>query len=563
MDKYAEPMSVQRLAKAGMSVKTRFCAIVVGVMLSAIVLFSIVTIFLTHGKSVYTLDDPYISLALGWHIAQGHYGINGAEVSSPSSSILFPFVLAGFAWSSWQQYVPLIVNSIASIATAALFALSACRYSVVARPADVLPGAILLVILCIAMNMVGLVFIGLEHSLHALTSVAVVFGLAQSLEDDETPVWLAPAIVLLPLWRFEGMALAGSAIVILTIYRQWRTVILTLLGLIVTIGAYAALMTALGLPVIPSSVLVKSSLTSNIGGGRPGLGEFLSNALHQMLEYKQSVSLLIAIAVILLHPVCRLLKLTGFRGNYRLTLVKETLFALGIVAALAAHILFGAWGWFSRYEIYAVQFGAAAALVLWHRAIANLVQNGGAKTIGVVGAILISINILYIKTTLQTPFASRGIFEQQYQIHRFVTEFYKEPVAVNDLGWASYQNPDYVLDLWGLGSEAARRARLVSHEAGWMDQLTQSHQVKLAIIYTGWFKNDIPPNWKRIAIMQPVHHRITSGGVVISFYSTSEADEPYAIAALKKFAAVSEPAAKVTLWDSSSPVDPDVNPPNL
>jgi hypothetical protein len=51
----------------------------------------------THGHLVYSLDDPYIHLGLAENIAKGHYGINLTEYSSPSSSILWPFLLVPFA----------------------------------------------------------------------------------------------------------------------------------------------------------------------------------------------------------------------------------------------------------------------------------------------------------------------------------------------------------------------------------------------------------------------------------------------------------------------------------
>mgnify|MGYP001017862235 CR=1 FL=1 len=46
------------------------------------------------GFFFYTLDDPYIHLALAENILRGHYGINLDEPSSPSSSIVYPFLVA-------------------------------------------------------------------------------------------------------------------------------------------------------------------------------------------------------------------------------------------------------------------------------------------------------------------------------------------------------------------------------------------------------------------------------------------------------------------------------------
>jgi hypothetical protein len=46
------------------------------------------------GAFGFSLDDPYIHLALASHILDGHYGINPNEAAAPSSSILFPFLVA-------------------------------------------------------------------------------------------------------------------------------------------------------------------------------------------------------------------------------------------------------------------------------------------------------------------------------------------------------------------------------------------------------------------------------------------------------------------------------------
>ena len=47
----------------------------------------------SDGSFIYTLDDPYIHLALAKNIRLGNYGINLDELSSPSPSILWPFLL--------------------------------------------------------------------------------------------------------------------------------------------------------------------------------------------------------------------------------------------------------------------------------------------------------------------------------------------------------------------------------------------------------------------------------------------------------------------------------------
>ena len=65
-------------------------ALLIGIgFLLVIILAEVVALLrLNNGHLVYTLDDPYIHLALAENIIHGHYGVNAGEFSAPSSSIL-------------------------------------------------------------------------------------------------------------------------------------------------------------------------------------------------------------------------------------------------------------------------------------------------------------------------------------------------------------------------------------------------------------------------------------------------------------------------------------------
>src|SRR5476649_158349 len=73
-------------------------------------------VWLTTGF-VYSLDDPYIHLALARQIMHGHYGINPGEFAAPSSSILWPFFLVPFAGTGFDEWAPLAINVAALYAT--------------------------------------------------------------------------------------------------------------------------------------------------------------------------------------------------------------------------------------------------------------------------------------------------------------------------------------------------------------------------------------------------------------------------------------------------------------
>src|SRR5262249_29726849 len=136
----------------------------------------------------------------------------------------------------------------------------------------------------------------------------------------------------------------------------------------------------------------------------------------------------------------------------------ETVFAGVVAGALLAHVLFGAWDGLTRYEPYVLAIGAAGSLVLWRRHLAAWLARGPAAVALCLAALLL-VGQRSVLAEALTPASSRAIYEQNYQMHRFVADFYRRPVGVNDIGWVSYRNPNYVLDLWGLGSETARRKR--------------------------------------------------------------------------------------------------------
>lgn len=74
-------------------------------------------------------------------------------------------------------------------------------------------------------------------------------------------------------------------------------------------------------------------------------------------------------------------------------------------------------------------------------------------------------------------------------MHRFAVDYYGKPVAVNDLGYVSFRNDHYVLDLAGLGSLRALACREKGCGPNWMNALAKAHDVDLAMIYPDWFRS--------------------------------------------------------------------------
>jgi len=52
--------------------------------------------------------------------------------------------------------------------------------------------------------------------------------------------------------------------------------------------------------------------------------------------------------------------------------------------------------------------------------------------------------IPYASASLKIPLAARNIYEQHHQMRRFAIDYYRQLIAVNDLGLVSYKNVSLV-----------------------------------------------------------------------------------------------------------------------
>ena len=501
----------------------------------------------------YSLDDPYIHLRLSELIREGGYGINRGEYAAPSSSILFPLLLVPAAHTSLHLFIPLLLDVIATGLSlwflAALMTPSSANFSGMALR------AILVFACCLALNMFGVIFTGLEHSLHIAVSLGIVFGLVKTYSDARAPNWLILLIILCPLLRFEGMALSGTALLVLFYdgYRSKAAVAAVLLGC--ALGIWALFMHMHGLPVMPSSVLVKASTaaaaTDNLLGeagtnsavGRLGIifGTFVDH-------YKYALSIPQGRGVIRLALMTiGALTAAAWQENLRIRAIALRLLVV-VVASTAAHLSAGTYDGFSRYELY-IKFVCLGATVwalfgepdLCGRLISELKANSlrrrfavGAILALLFGGFIVVVDDAHasheIDATLLTPIGAHNIYAQQAQMARFAHEYAHVPVAINDLGLVSYQSTEYILDLFGLGSEKARRARIQTPpdewgaSGGWMERLAQQYSVKLVMIYRTprWFPS-VPQSWCELGALELLEQDVTPAESKVFFYGTDAA----------------------------------------
>ena len=92
---------------------------------------------------------------------------------------------------------------------------------------------------------------------------------------------------------------------------------------------------------------------------------------------------------------------------------------------------------------------------------------------------------------------------------------------MNDLGWVSFRNEQYVLDLAGLASAEALTRRTVEKDSAWMEDVSRRHDVRLAMIYDDWFRG-IPRGWTCLGRLYLGRERITSAENAVTFYALDD-----------------------------------------
>lgn len=442
-----------------------------------------VQVHLTCGGIVYSLDDPYIHLALAKHIALGHYGINAGEFAAPSSSILWPFLMAPFAATPVFELVPLALNIAALLVTVWWLQ----RWLETYMP---LPWALLATTaLAFALNLYGLVLTGMEHSLQV--ALVVIIGISVMRARLAWPFWLA--VTLLPLVRYEGMAISLAALGYLVLGREHR---LHAIASGAIIGGFSLFLYRLGLGWLPSSVMAKTSL---VGGG------FLGN-----LQLQFAVAALAAIAFGLLLR----------EGRYR-----EAILLVALPTLL--HLTFGKHGWFGRYHIYfavwiLILFAAVYARSTLPRSMALNALLAAGFVWGAAGD---------MGVTLATAASARNVHDQQKQIALIVRDHLDEPVAVNDIGIVALYARRYVLDLYGLASYEALQSRSDPATEVWVRRLMERRRVEQAIVYAKWFERR-PADWIHVATLHlPAPWVVDAAGDdKVDFYATN----PEAAARLRR-----------------------------
>jgi hypothetical protein len=376
----------------------------------------------------------------------------------------------------------------------------------------------------------------LEHSAQVALSLAALLGVIRLVDAGDAPRWWLLCLAAQPLIRFEGCAVLLAGVAVLIGRRRWAAASAVATAGAVLVALFSLYLHGLGLPALPSSVLAKSSLADAGVALSPGLVVArIGDNLLANLASPGGVPLAIPTLWLLWRRFSR-------TADAALRPVAGFAAAIGLAQLFCGNI-----APFSRYEIYALVTLLAAVFVCEGRdPVLHCRRWTRAQWLGAALAALLLLGP-YANLSLHTAAAANNIYLQQYQMHRFATGFYAAPVAVNDLGWVSYGNPNYVLDLKGLGSETARRAAAGATDGLWMETLARQKRVGLAMLYEGWFAH-LPPGWRPLAYLTLEREQISVAFTRVSFFATgADTVDDTILAALRRFGGTLPPGATLEL----------------
>lgn len=474
----------------------------------------------TGNVFMYPLDDTFIHIELARNLADHQtWGINPGEFGSASSSILYTLILAiSFKLSSNHIIIPFIINCIAAL----LLIVSVQRWLNKKRIGFVAQVAIFLSIVFFVPLPI-LIMSGMEHTLQCLFAFLFLFSLADWIEkikaqnsNSKFPVSLLIYGMLLCAIRYEGIFLVAIACLILIYYKKFsQGIVLGFVSLlpVILFGAYAL---SKGGYFIPNSVLIKSG---GAGLSLTGLPGFISSILVDKLTTSKTITALATQRLLIILPAAYFL----FRRSGNQTLSLKLLLALLTLGTLL-HLSFATTGWFYRYEAYLILCSilALALLAYYSRKEIFTGYNLTTRIFSFIAVFFLFFPFVLRSTAAfsKAKQACINIYEQQYQMGRFLKQYYpNETFAANDIGAVSYYSNGRVIDLWGLATTDVARSRKEKYwNTDFLDSFARNSNAEIAIVYDSWFDSSLLKRWTKVAQWK-IQNNVICGDDKVSFYA--------------------------------------------
>jgi hypothetical protein len=482
-------------------------------------------------------------MAIAKNVVRHHvWGITPYGFTSASSSPLWTILLSAiYLCFGPNASAPLVIN----LLSASLLLLASWRFL---RSHGMHDKWILLVQVGVIYltPLPYLIFDGMEHSLQALVMILGVSCASRLLERPEDSggkhgtVAMLGFVFLLTALRYEGVFFAMAVSLLLLIRKRVVEALATGAAAVAPVLLAGGWFILHGWPFLPTTILLKSSVGSiamSYGWVRH-FAQIARGNLHQGQHL---------VAFILLSLSFYIASLYKGRGVWDRLNVASAVFILTALAHLACAGL----GWGFRYEAYLVALGiviVAAQMMDFMRGLAaRPLTKQAAAAVRVAAAMLGGLLLLPALTRggnalVRLENAANTIYEQPYQMARFVRKYYQgSSVALNDIGAVNYYADIHCLDLAGLGSLSVAKAKLASNlNSTTINELARRGNTRIAILFESWFhdsdsgKSQLPSQWVLVGTWT-IPHNIVAGDKTVSIFAVDPSEAPHLTQCLKEF----------------------------
>jgi hypothetical protein len=495
------------------------------------------------GQFVYTLDDPYIHMAIAKNVVRhGVWGVTPYQFSSSSSSPLWTLCLAlSYALFGVGHLTPFLLNIIfAGLVLGLIYILLRGR----------LPGWVVFLALLAAIffpPLAPLVFSGMEHTAHffftLLTIALAVKTLSQESPSPALRGGLLVSAFLTTAVRYEGLFLILVLSILFACRKRWLFALLFAGAGLLPLAVYGVWSAAQGWYFLPNPVILKGH------EGNQAIFNFLEDIFVRGRPLTWwTIERLVPVMVVsrinahphLLYLILPSLILLFYRrGSFW---NPANLTNVAFVGSALLHMQFANTGWFFRYEAYLMAFGiyAVATGLADHLPARDGWQGWGnglfRAAVLLLLAILVSapLRVRAAKSLKDTPKASHNIFEQQYQMASFLRQFYQgQVVAANDIGAINYLADFRLVDLAGLGTRESAAFKLKQmYGSRQVAAVAGQYGAQVALVYDSWFQ--IPAEWIKVGEWQ-ILNNVVCGDDTVSFYAVDPVAAPGLIENLRAF----------------------------
>lgn len=498
----------------------------------AVALTAVVCARATDGQLVYALDDAYIHLAMGRTLAQsGVWGVNVDTPGAASSSPLWTLVLAGLvALFGDGVGLPLALNLLA----AGLLALAADTWL---RELGLGAGARVTALLAlIAVGPLGpLAMTGMEHVAHAAAVLAL--GWLALRERRAHPVGLALMAAVATGLRYESAFVAAALAVVLALRRDWSRAGAVMAGSAALIVAVGARQVSLGEGFLPNSLVVKAA---SVRAGN--LGPWLRDKAYSAMEHAHEAPVVVLpLLAALLAYGAAVRRGDGQAERHRSAAAMALEGAAALTLTALLQVTLSRTGWYHRYEAYLVIWGVVAVAGSWHawrvRPLDTEHRKPGRGTRAPAAVALAGIGLLVLlafglrmNAYNTAPKACRNIYEQHYQMARFIAQYEADdpaPIVLHDIGLVAWLRPHgALLDLGGLASHEVALAKAAGRmDRSYVERIARERRARIAV---GYAHEWVPEAWSEVASWRIRDNRV-AGDETVHFYAV----DPAAVADLR------------------------------